>query len=155
MIDPPFIVETKAQLVAKIPLKIPRDQIRHVMGPGIGEIFQTLRAQKINPAGPWLCHHLKMSPDVFDFEICVPVSTEIVPTGRVLNGIIPAAKVARTVMHGDYSQLAQAWPKLIEWMESQGHKPAQNLWEVYVKGPESTQIPADYRTELNRPLLNH
>ena len=33
-----------------------------------------------------------------------------------------------------------------------GHRPAEDLWERYVKGPESGPDPAAYRTELNRPL---
>jgi hypothetical protein len=37
-----------------------------------------------------------MSPDIFDFELGVKVSTPVKPTGRVKPGELPAAKVART-----------------------------------------------------------
>lgn len=43
-----------------------------------------------------------MHPDVFDFEIGVPVPAPIKAAGRVNSGRLPAAKVARTVFHGAY-----------------------------------------------------
>ncbi|MCA9772523.1 MAG: hypothetical protein KC466_08940 [Myxococcales bacterium] len=36
---------------------------------------------------------------------------------------------------------------------AEGHRPAPDLWEVCVAGPESNPDPATFRTELNRPLL--
>ncbi len=83
MIDAPEIVQLTAQPTAIISLKIPKDQIQHAMDPGIGELMSTLAAQGITPAGPWFTHHLKMSPDEWDFEISVPVSQPVTATGRV------------------------------------------------------------------------
>jgi len=37
---------------------------------------------------------------------------------------------------------------------SGGYKQAENLWEVYSVGPQSSPDPANWRTELNRPLAN-
>ncbi len=153
MIDTPQIVESPAQPVAKIHLTIPKDQIRHVMGPGLQEIMGVLAAQGIAPAGPWLTHHLRMEPGIWDFEICVPVGKPVAPAGRVVPGEVPAARVARTVYHGDYSGLGNAWGELRAWIKAEGHAIRANLWERYVKGPESSGNPADWRTELNQPLV--
>jgi effector-binding domain-containing protein len=60
--------------------------------------------------------------------------------------------VARTVYHGPYEGLPGAWPELDAWISAQGRKPAGFLWEVYLAGPESSADPAQWRTELNRPL---
>jgi len=74
MIETPQLVETPAQLVAIIHIETSRSKIQQVMGPGIGEAMAAVKAQGIGPAGPWFAHHLKMTPEAFDFDICVPVS---------------------------------------------------------------------------------
>jgi effector-binding domain-containing protein len=127
--------------------------MRQVMGPAFGELMTALHTQGIAPAGTWFTHHLKMDPATFDFEVGIPVMAPIAPTGRVTVGHLPAARVARTVYHGGYEGLGAAWGEFDVWMKAQEHTPAQNFWEVYVAGPESSPDPAAWRTELNRPLI--
>ena len=69
-----------------------------------------------------------MSPKVFDFEIGVPVSAPFTPAGRVKPGMLPAAKVVRTVYRGAYEGLGDAWGEFDAWIASK------------------------WQTELNRPL---
>ena len=149
MIDAPQITQTAAQLTAIIRLTVPREEIRDVMGPGIGEVRAAVAAQGIAPAGPWFTHHLRMEPDTFDFEVGVPVRAPVAPAGRMKAGQPPATTVARTVYHGAYEGLGAAWG---DWIAANGHTPAPDLWECYVAGPESNPDPATWRTELNRPL---
>ena len=93
-----------------------------------------------------------MDPKVFDFEICVPVKAPVSAKGRVKPGKLPAARVARTVFHGDYAGLGEAWGEFGEWIKAQGLKPADDLWEVYTVDPSTNPDPSSWRTELNRPL---
>src|SRR5450631_4019636 len=109
MIDPPIITKTMAQLAAVIHLTIPRSQIQSVMGPGLSEIMEAVKAQRIGPAGPWFTHHFKMDPATFDFEICVPVTAPVTPVGRVKAEAFPVVTVARTVYRGGYEGLGTAW----------------------------------------------
>ena len=152
MLDKPQITEVAAQQTAVIRLTIPREEIRNVMGPGIGELMATIAAQGIAPAGPWFTHHLRMDPDIFDFEIGVPVTAPVAAAGRVKAGQLPATRVARTVYHGPYEGLAAAWAEFDAWIAAEGHTAGTDLWECYVAGPESSPDPATWRTELNRPL---
>ena len=154
MLDTPQITRTTTQLTAIIPMIVPREEIRKVMGPGIQELLATIAAQGIAPAGPWFTHHLRRPTDTFDFEISIPVAAPVAAAGRVRPGQWPAMKVARTVYHGPYEGLAEAWGEFIEWIETNGHTPAPDLWECYLAGPESSPDPADWRTELNRPLTS-
>src|SRR5438046_2612232 len=105
MIEPPHITTSNPMLTAFIHLTIPREEIRHVMSPGLHELRATLEAQHIMPAGPWFTHHLRMAPDIFDFEICLPVWKPVKPCGRVQAGELPAKKIARTIYHGGYEGL--------------------------------------------------
>jgi effector-binding domain-containing protein len=155
MIDTPHVTHTADAPMAFIHLVVPRAEIRTVMGPGLAEIHAALAAQGTAPAGPWFTHHRRVDPAVFDFEICSPVGSPIIPTGRVQAGCLPAATVAQTVLHGSYEELADAWGRLESWITTQGHRPAADLWVRYVVGPESSANPADWRTELNWPLLGH
>lgn len=153
MIDTPQITRTDARLTAVIRLTIPREEIRNVMGRGIVEARAAVAAQGIAPAGPWFTHHLRMDPATFDFEIGVPVTAPVAAAGRVKPGEWPATKVARTVYHGSYEGLGDAWGEFDAWIAAHGLTPGPDLWECYVVGPESNPAPATWRTELHRPLV--
>jgi hypothetical protein len=152
MIDEPRMVQTTVQHTACIHITVPRDQIQTVMGPAYDELLRTLAAMGVSPTGPWLTHHLRMSPDVFDFEVAVPVAHPIAPSGRVYAGTLRATRVARTTYHGPYEGLGEAWGQFEAWIAEQGLKTALDLWEVYEAGPESSQDPTQWRTVLNHPL---
>lgn len=152
MIEPPRVVESEAQEAAVLHVTTPKDRIQEAMDPGIQEVFGVVMAQGIGPAGPLFSHHLRMDPDVFDFEIGVPVSAPVRPEGRVRPGTLPAAKVARTVYQGSYDGLGEAWGELIAWVGAEGLAQGAEFWEVYLAGPESSDDAAQWRTELNCQL---
>ena len=152
MLDTPQIIQTTAQTAAVIHLTVPRSDMMKVFGPAAGELMAALAAQGMKPEGAIFAHHLKMSVDNFDFELGVRVSTPVKATGRVKPGELPAAKVVRTVYSGPYEGLPAAWGELTKWIKVNGHEQADELWELYSVGPQSTPDPAGWRTELNRPL---
>lgn len=154
MIDTPRIVQSATLLTARIPLIVPRERIQEVMGPGITEVMGALAAQGLRPAGPWFTHHRRQPTETFDFAICVPVPTPVKPSGRVQPGELAAATVARTVYRGGYEGLGAAWGEFHAWIAAQGHTRRSDLWEFYVKGPESGSDPATWVTELNQPLTS-
>lgn len=153
MIETPRIVEATGQMAAVIHFTVPREEIQDVMGPAIQEVIDVVTAQGIAPVGPWFTHHLRLDPEVFDFEVGVPVSTPVVAEGRVKPGSLPAGRVARTVYHGDYEGLGAAWAEFDAWIVAQGYTPGPDVWERYLTGPDTSPDPADWRTELNRPLV--
>ena len=153
MIETPHIVQTSARLTAVIPLTIPKADIQAVMGPGVSELMATIAAQGVAPAGPWFTHHLKIDPEIWDFEISVPVASQVTAAGRVRPGVWPAMRVARTVYHGPYQGLGDGWGACMQWIAANGHTPAPDVWECYLVGPASEPDPANWRTELNRPLV--
>ncbi|MSQ02972.1 MAG: AraC family transcriptional regulator [Myxococcales bacterium] len=151
MLDAPEIITTTAETTAIIRLTIPRAQIHALMGPAIGELFATVSAQRVGPTGPLYSHHLRLDPEVFDFEVGVPVSGEVVPTGRVAGRVTPGG-AARA--HRPYDGLGAAWGAFDRWMVGQGLVGGPDLWECYAKGPESASDPALWQTVLNRPLVS-
>jgi effector-binding domain-containing protein len=125
--------------------------MRNAMGPGLAEVRAALAAQGIGAAGPWLTHHLRIDPEVFDFEICVPAAA-VAAVGRVEPGLWPAMKVVRTVYAGPFEGLAAAWGEFDRWIAAAGLAAGADLWEQYVAGPESGPDPAGWRTEFSREI---
>lgn len=154
MIGEPRITQLDATPTAFIRLTIPRSDMPKVMGPAIEELISAVTGQGVEIAGPVFAHHLKMEPDIFDFEVGVPVARAIAPAGRVEPGERPVSRVAQTVYHGPYEGLPDAWGEFHSWVEESGHRWAADIWECYVVHPDSDPDPANWRTELNRPLLD-
>ena len=153
MIDTPQIMKTFAQPAAVIHLTIPRAEMMTAFGPAVEEILTILSAQFVEAAGPAFAHHFRMTPDQFDFELGFPINGTITNEGRVRLSELPAReKVAHTVYRGGYEGLPGAWGEFTQWMEAQGLKQAEDLWEIYAYGPQSNPDPASWRTELYRPL---
>ena len=153
MIDEPQIVQTAAQQTAVVRLTIPRSEIQKMMGPAIGEVMAAVAAQGLKPAGPVFSRHFRIDPEVFDFEVGVPVAEAFNASGRVKPSDLPSEETARTIYRGPYQDLGAAWEKFDSWIVSNGHTPGPHLWERYTKGPESGNDPLKWETELVRPVL--
>ena len=153
MIEPLRILQTEPQLTASIPLRVPREEIRSVMGPGLAELKAAVAAQNIAITGPWFTHHFRNPGEVFDFEICLPVATSVTPANRMKPGQWPAMKIAQTTYHGGYEGLGEAWGEFMDWIQAQGLKTTDDLWECYLVGPEAGDDSSAYRTQLNKPLV--
>ena len=92
MLATPQIIQTTAQEAAVIHLTVPRSEMMKVFGPAVGELMAALAAQGVEPVGAVFAHHLRMSPDTFDFELGVKVSSPAKAAGRVKLGQLPGGK---------------------------------------------------------------
>jgi uncharacterized protein YndB with AHSA1/START domain/effector-binding domain-containing protein len=149
----PRIAQMTARPIAVLRFTIPRREIQSVMGAGRRELMAGLAAQGVAPAGPWFSHHLRMVPDIYDFEIGRPVAAPIAAAGQVRPAQWPAGIAAQALHLGAYEGLGAAWGALDRWIAAHGHTPAPDLWESYAVDPESSSDPAAWRTELTRPLI--
>ena len=154
MIDTPQVVQSTAQITAFIHLTVTLEEMQRQFAPSIGELISTVTSQGISPVGPIIAHHLRGPTDKFEFRLSIPVSAPVTASGRVQAGELPARRVARTIHHGPYEGLRESWGEFMEWIEANGHRPAPDLWESYVVHPDCESDPANWRTELNRPLVS-
>lgn len=152
MIDTPEIVTTPARAIAVIPFDIPRSEMGPAFSAGIGELLAELKAQRIAPTGPVFAHHLRIVADRWIFDLGIPTATPVRAAGRVVPREWPAQRVARTICHGDYEGLPGAWGEFAAWMKAQGLTQAEDLWESYTVGPQTSADLTTWRTELVRPL---
>lgn len=152
MPNAPSLTSLPAQRIAFIHVTCKATEIQQVMGPGIGELMSTVSAQGVKITGPWFTHHLRRPSDSFDFEISVPVDGEVKAAGRVKPGERKAMKVAQATHVGPYEGLGKAWGDFMKWIDAEGVKCTDELYESYPVGPESVKDSAKYRTELFKPL---
>jgi effector-binding domain-containing protein len=152
VIDTPYIVPTDIQKTAVIHIVVSRSEIQSVMEIGISELLSTLAEQGVKIIGSLFSYHLRIDPDIFDFEIGVPVEKTIEPIGRVKPSELPSTTVVRTIYRGAYEDLGQAWGEFKSWINSNNYVQMPNMWEVYLSGPETSQNPKDWCTELNQVI---
>jgi effector-binding domain-containing protein len=152
MLKTPELIDVTPQTTAVIRLRIRREECRQHWEPAIKELFSVLGSQGIAPAGPVFDHHFSMPEDHFDFEIGVPTSKPVRPSGRVIASERPAFRAVKAVLEGDYEQFPEAWPEFMKWIDDQGIDTAADFWQIFAKGPESDPDPASWRTELIRAV---
>jgi len=148
MISPPEVETTTEITTAVILLVIPREEMAKYMDPAIKEILATVVGQGIALTGPCVAFHHRRPTDTFDFELGFPVARPIEPTGRVVNSVLPAVKVVRTLYRGSYDGLPQAWQALHVWVGENGLASDGRFWESYLNNPAQVADPNDYETEL-------
>ena|SRR5256714_2237310 len=150
--DKPYNARFEAQTVARIHVVTPRQEIQSAMMIAMGELSAALEAAGLSRTGPWFAHFHRRPSDTFDFDVCYPINKAIPYTGKVENAEIPATDVIRTVHHGDYAKLPQAWHDFVDWVSANGIQTREDGFEVYTVGPNENQDPDCWRTELNIPL---
>jgi len=154
MLENQELTRVAAQPAAVIRVAIPRSDMQKVAGPTIHQLYSQLQEQGVAPAGPLFMHHLLLDPENFDVEVGVPVAAPVAASGPMHPGGLPATRVARAIYRGPYEGLVDAWAEFGEWLGTQRVRQGQTLWETYLVGPESSPDPAEWRTQLNRPLLD-
>lgn len=152
MIAPPHVSQTIERGTAVIRLVVPKADIQQVMAPAIREIMATVATQGLVPAGPLFTHHFRLDPELFDFEVGIPLNSSVTAAGRVVPGRLRAANVATTVYHGPYEGLESAWQEFTDWLSVQELAPAEDVWEYYRIGPESGPDSSAWETDLIQPL---
>lgn len=152
MLDVPQILRVRSQPAAVIHITVAREKIATVMDAAMEELEAALLGLRIEPTGPMFSHHLRMDPEVFDFELGLPVAEDVPELGRVHPGRLPAATVARTVYRGGYEGLGIAWEDFRGWIARNGLATAPDLWECYASDPEFESDPQGWCTELYQPL---
>jgi effector-binding domain-containing protein len=94
-----------------------------------------------------------MQPDVFDFEIGVPVAATVKQEGRVAPSEWPALRMVRTIYRGPFEGLPAAWGEFDKWNKANGHETDGSVWERYITDPSQEADSSKYETELMRPLV--
>jgi effector-binding domain-containing protein len=133
--------------------RCPTGGIPGFLGGAFRELFGRLQLLGVTPAGdPFVIYH-EFGPDGVDAEVCVPVAGHVSASGTVKARRLPARTVARTIHVGPYENLGAAYAALTNWIGNKGFESAGPIRERYLNGPTDQVSPAEYRTEIEIPIV--
>ena len=145
--------ELAPQDVFSIRDRIPPTEIPAFLQGAFAELFGRLGLLGVPPAGhPFVIYHA-FGPSEMDAEVCVPVAQPATATGRIQSRELPAATVVRTLHVGPYDELGAAYRALTDWIERNGFEASGPVQERYLNGPGDGVSPADFRTEVEIPVV--
>jgi effector-binding domain-containing protein len=131
------IVVTKAQSTIAIREKVRSNEIPQAMERMFNELIPLLN-QGVQCCGPPFTLYHSWSEDETDMEVGFPVVGQGIQRGRVRPMELPSVKAAVTMHIGPYDKLMETYNKMMEWMMTNGHQPADYMWEEYLNSPQDT-----------------
>jgi DNA-binding transcriptional MerR regulator len=119
-----------------------------------GEMFQYLGSQGVGPSGPpcAIYHDHEFKERDADVEVAVPLAVDVPATGRITMREMPVVELATCVIQGPYEEIGAAYEALMAWVEANAYRLAGPPREVYLRGPNETNDPGDYLTEVQFPI---
>jgi len=87
-------------------------------------------------------------------EICMPIEEVCEGTGDFVNRDIPAATVACMTYEGDYSQSAEIYPQIFDWIRENGYTYVEDepTREIFVRLEEEDSGAPLALTEVQVPI---
>jgi len=94
-----------------------------VVPPAINELMSAVKVAGHRPRERLVRLRAFDDATKMDFDVGVPVTDPVKPTGRIQAGQLPAARVARTIHHGPYEDCRRL-AEFDAWIAKNGHNPA-------------------------------
>lgn len=128
------------------------EMLPRILGEGYGEIMQYLeRTPGIETAGPPFSLYHNMDMDHLDVELGFPVSGTPRAEGRIGPSRLPGGRAVVAIHVGPYETLEKTYTKAMAYMEREGLKPAELMYEMYLNDPDEVP-PEQLQTEVYFPL---
>ncbi|WP_457616553.1 SRPBCC family protein [Lutibacter sp.] len=128
------------------------------IGEKMGEMYANLGAfmQKhmIKPSGYAfsISHRWDEKNNQMNFSACFPIENNLKTDADILIAKQPAQKCFKFIAKGDYKFLQNAWNEASKTIKEQGYTETKDAFEVYINGPNNTQNPAEWITEIYIPV---
>lgn len=150
----PHLIELTEQPVAVIKGRVAFDELPQFYDTAFGTLPHAIAEQGAAIVGPAFGLYHGPPVDVVDLEVGFPTSAPVEPAGAVEPGTLPAGPAARSIHHGSFDGLGEAWGRLGAFIGEKGRTPGPVMWECYLTEPSPDMDPADLRTELIWPLAD-
>jgi DNA-binding transcriptional MerR regulator len=121
----------------------------------LGELYATLAAQDVSPAGPG---GGVFSNELFTDErgratVFVPCAGTVRPMGRVAPLAVPAVELATIVHAGPHTDIDLAYGALATYVTQHALAVEGPLREYYLVGPHDSADESQWRTEIGWPVF--
>ena len=141
------IADLADQDVAVVRGRVAHEGLGDFLASAFGEVMGAVAQQGHKVTGPPFARYEPTEAGGWDVEAGFPVSGVVDPVGRVGMATLPSGRAARTVHHGAYSKLGDAYGALESWVLENGYQTSSAPWEVYLDEP-GVAVP---RTEVFMP----
>lgn len=146
-------IELEPRVMVGVHDVIPMDHMTEYFGRAFATAAAELSRQGLFPAGPPVAlYHGAPSENAADITAGFPVAEPLSPTPAAVLQSLPGGPAIVAVHSGPYDTLGQTYAELTEWMTEQNLKPAGDMWEEYLVGPDSEANPAKWQTRIVFPL---
>jgi effector-binding domain-containing protein len=132
------LVERSSQPVLSVRTRTPVQGLQAALGKAYASIMTYMAGTGQQPSGAPFVAYYNMNMADLDVEIGFPVAVELPGQGDVQSGFIPAGKYAACLFTGPYSELAEPYTALNEWMDLQRLEPTGVVYEQYLNDPTVT-----------------
>ena len=132
------LVERASQPVLSVRTRTPVEGLQTALGEGYTAIMTYLAGIGQQPSGAPFVAYYNMNMTDLDIEIGFPVAGDLPGQRDVCFGSIPAGRYAACLYTGPYSELAEPYTALNEWMEMKRLEPTGVVYEQYLNDPTVT-----------------
>jgi effector-binding domain-containing protein len=135
-----------------------QSELGNKMAPMMGKVSGFMERNKIAMAGmPFTIYNeWDTTNGSVIFSTAIPTRDRIIVTeGDVLCGYMEPTAAVKTVLMGNYTNLAEAYTKAQAYVAENNLiiDPAKQMFEVYNTDPEQVPNPAEWRTEIYIPVF--
>ena len=147
--------EVEPQLILSIRAVVPTLELVQFFEEASREMKAYLEQHGVRTTGPAmsLWHSAPgQIPDASDIETCWPIGAPVPSTGRMQYRVLPAGLEAFTIHPGSYDNMGNAFDAVWQWIQQQGHEMTGPPRDAMLVGPNDTDDPSAYRTEIVYPV---
>lgn len=144
--------EVVEQPVAAVRSRVRMDELPDAFSSAFHRVFAALAEAGIRASGAPYARYRGMPTDTVDVEIGFPVESPFPGSGDVIGETLPAGRAVEALHSGDYDSLRGTYEEVERWMRAHDVIPSDQMWEVYLSGPESDPDPATWRTRIVWPV---
>lgn len=145
------VQEIEPMLVATVRCKV--DDYREIGGL-LGQIFDYLRSESLDPQGPPLViyHDGEYHEQDADVEAAVPVRKSTAGNQDIVLRELTGGKMAVVVYQGSYRTLHLAYAAIARWIEHHDYRICGPNREIYLRGPSDRAAPETFITQIQFPV---
>lgn len=132
--------------------RVARSELPNMLAECFGTLFGHGQSTGLPIVGSPLARYVAMGPGPWIVDAGMPIASRAPAAGEMQPGSLPAGPTAFAVHIGAYEQLPETHAAIERWIAAQGYQGAGDPWESYVTDPSQHPDPAEWRTEVYRPL---
>jgi DNA-binding transcriptional MerR regulator len=144
-VPPLLVISRRASLSA--------EAVGAFVGPAVIGLAQALFAAGGQVSGPAMTvYHESPLEDAVDLEVALPVERGApLPEGEPSREL-SEERVACVQHRGHYLELPHSYRRLLQWLQGSGLTPSGPWRELYLVSPSTTQVAAEWVTEVQLPI---